>query len=127
MSSEATALLAIVVLIGLILARIPIAVAMIGSNTWTSACSPSAPIAREVTVTPSCIAAMKRGGTAVSPSTCLALRLPSSESSWRRVRRTVTSAYSAATKKPFRRISATTPSSSRKSVMQKPQRRGRRY
>ena len=36
-----------------------------GSKTRASACSPSAPIASDVSVTPSCIAAMKRGGESV--------------------------------------------------------------
>ena len=71
----------------------------------------------EVSVTPSCIAAMKRGGSAVIRCTARARRLPSSASSCTRVRRTVTSAYSAATKKPFSRIRTPTPTSSRKSVM----------
>ena len=92
-------------------------VAITGSKILVSACSPRAPIASDVTVTPSCIAAMNRAGSAVRPSTCLARRWPSSAISWRRVRRTVTSAYSAATKNPFSRMSAATATSSRASVM----------
>ena len=57
--------------------------------------SPSAPMAREVSVTPSCIAAMKCGGSLVILTTERAVRLPSSASSFIRVRRTVTSEYSA--------------------------------
>src|SRR3954454_4604937 len=87
--------------------------------------SPMAPIASEVSVTPSCIAAMKCGGSLVIDMTALAGRFPSSTSSFSRVRRTVTSEYSAATKKPFRRIRAATPKSSRKTVM--PRSPGRRY
>ena len=41
--------------------------AKIGSKTLASTCSPSAPIARLVAVTPSCIAAMKRAGSADDP------------------------------------------------------------
>ena len=86
--------------------------------------SPIAPIARDVSVTPSCIAAMKCGGSLVILITDRALRLPSSESSFSRVRRTVTSEYSAATKKPFRRISPATTASSRNTVMPRaPERR----
>ena len=55
-------------------------------------------MASEVTVTPSCIAAMNRAGSAVMPSTTRARRFPSCTSSCMRVRRTVTSPYSAATK-----------------------------
>ena len=69
-----------------------------GSKTRASTCSPSAPIARLAPVTPSCIAAMKRGGSATIRSTARARRLPFCASSWIRVRRAVTSAYSAATK-----------------------------
>ena len=75
-----------------------IAVARNGSKTCASTCSPTAPIARLVAVTPSCIAAMKRGGSAVIWSTERARRFPCSSSSRRRVRRAVTSPYSAATK-----------------------------
>ena len=84
-----------------------------------------APMASEVSVTPSCIAAMKCGGSLVIVITARAGRLPSSISSLSRVRRTVTSEYSAATKKPFRRIRTATPRSSRKTVM--PRSPGRRY
>src|SRR3954452_24672757 len=84
-----------------------------------------APMASDVSVTPSCIAAMKCGGSLVIDMTALAGRFPSSTSSFSRVRRTVTSEYSAATKKPFRRIRAATPKSSRKTVM--PRSPGRRY
>ena len=44
-----------------------ITVAITGSNRRVSACSPRAPIASEVTVTPSCIAAMNRGGSCGEP------------------------------------------------------------
>ena len=67
----------------------------------------------EVSVTPSCIAAMKCGGSLVILSTERAVRLPSSASSLIRVRRTVTSEYSPATKNALSRIRRTTPSSSR--------------
>ena len=43
-------------------------------------------------MTPSCIAAMKRGGSATIRSTARARRLPFCASSWIRVRRAVTSA-----------------------------------
>ena len=59
----------------------------------------------EVIVTPSCIAAMKRGGSAVIRSTARARRFPSRSSSRIRVRREVTSPYSAATKDALSRIS----------------------
>ena len=42
-----------------------------GSKTRASTCSPSAPIARLAPVTPSCMAAMKRGGSATIRSTAL--------------------------------------------------------
>src|SRR6478672_3534855 len=84
-----------------------------------------APMASEVSVTPSCIAAMKCAGSLVIFITARAGRLPSSMSSLSRGRRTVTSEYSAATKKPFRRIRTATPKSSRKTVM--PRSPGRRY
>src|SRR6476659_8309281 len=84
-----------------------------------------APIAREVSVTPSCIAAMKCAGSLVIFITARAGRLPSSMSSLSLVRRTVTSEYSAATQKPFRRIRTATPRSSRTTVM--PRSPGRRY
>ena len=66
----------------------------------------------EVSVTPSCIAAMKCGGSLVIRRTERAVRLPSSASSLMRVRRTVTSEYSPATKNALSRIRRTTPSSS---------------
>ena len=69
-----------------------------------SACSPSAPMPSEVSVTPSCIAAMKCGGSDVMRSTSRARRLPWWCSSTMRVRRAVTRPYSAATKKAFSRI-----------------------
>src|SRR6266581_1092455 len=43
-----------------------------GSKTRASTCSPRAPIARLAPVTPSCIAAMKRGGSATIRSTARA-------------------------------------------------------
>ena len=67
-------------------------------NTRWSTGSPRAPMARLVAVTPSCIAAMNRGGSAVIVSTSRALRLPSFANSCSRVRLAVTSPYSAATK-----------------------------
>ena len=72
--------------------------AKIGSKTLASTCSPSAPMARLVAVTPSCIAAMNRGGSATIRSTARARRSPFWASSWIRVRRAVTRPYSAATK-----------------------------
>ena len=94
-------------------------VAMSGSKTCASACSPSAPIASDVTVTPSCIAAMKRGGSEMIRSTAraaVALLLQLGM----RVRRAVTRPYSAATKKAFSRISAATARSSKKRVTPRP-------
>ncbi len=78
-------------------------VAGIGSKMRAKTGSPRAPIARLVMVTPSCIAAMKRGGLAVIRSTMRARWLPWSRSSAMRVRRAVTRPYSAATKKAFSR------------------------
>ena len=63
----------------------------------------------EVSVTPSCIAAMNCGGSLVIRRTARARRLPWWCSSMIRVRRAVTSAYSAATKKALSRISSPTP------------------
>src|SRR5215208_5159582 len=91
-------------------------VARIGSRIFASTCSPTAPIASEVSVTPSCIAAMKRGGSPVIRSTCRAVRWPSSASSCIRVRRTVTRPYSAATKNAFRSSRAASARSSKKIV-----------
>ena len=51
-------------------------VAISGSNRSAKSCSPNAPMASEVSVTPSCIAAMKFGGSAVIRSTARARRLP---------------------------------------------------
>ena len=82
-------------------------VASHGSNRCEKSGSPRAPIASEVIVTPSCIAAMNRGGSAVMRSTARARRLPSRSSSRMRVRREVTRPYSAATKAPFSRIRPT--------------------
>src|SRR5436189_1624238 len=96
------------------------AVAITGSSACARACSPRAPIPRLVRVTPSCIAAMNRGGSETMRWTTLARRLPSSTSSWIFVRRAVTSAYSAATKNAFSRISAATPRSSRERVTSRP-------
>ena len=76
----------------------------------------------EVSVTPSCIAAMKRGGSPVIRSTLRARRSPWWWSSMILVRLAVTSPYSAATKKAFSRISAATPRSSRKRVTPSPPR-----
>src|SRR6188472_2158968 len=87
------------------------------SKNSESTRSPRAPIAREVRVTPSCIAAMKCGGSLVIFMTERAVRLPSSASSFTRVRRTVTSAYSPATKNALRRISRTTATSSTSTVI----------
>src|SRR5262249_49381372 len=87
------------------------------SNWRASTCSPRAPIASEVIVTPSCIAAMNRGGSLVIRSTARARRLPSRSSSRMRVRRDVTRPYSAATKKAFRRIRPARARSSRKRVI----------
>ena len=97
-------------------------VAIQGSNRSLSTASPRAPIASEVRVTPSCMAAMKRGGCAVIVSTARARRLPSASISRMRVRRAVTSPYSAATKNPFSRISTATASSSRKVFTSTPRR-----
>ena len=59
-------------------------------------------MASEVSVTPSCIAAMKCGGSAVMRSTCARARgCPARSSSRIRVRREVTRPYSAATKNAF--------------------------
>src|SRR3989440_3006437 len=95
-------------------------VASTGSSARASACSPRAPIPRLVSVTPSCIAAMNRGGSATIFWTARARLLPSSANSWIFVRRAVTSAYSPATKNAFSRISAATPRSSRKRVTFRP-------
>ncbi len=46
------------------------------SNSFVRTCSPTAPMASEVSVTPSCIAAMKRGGSPVMRSTARARRFP---------------------------------------------------
>ena len=97
-------------------------VAIHGSKSSLSTVSPTAPIASEVRVTPSCIAAMNRGGCAVIVRTAWARRLPSDSSSRSRVRRAVTSPYSAATKNAFSRISAPTASSSRKVFTSTPRR-----
>ena len=92
-------------------------VASTGSKRCASTGSPRAPIASEVSVTPSCIAEMNRGGSPVIRSTARARRFPSRSSSRMRVRREVTSPYSAATKNAFRRISATSASSSSPRLM----------
>ena len=98
------------------------AVATAGSNRCESTGSPSAPIPSEVSVTPSCIAAMNLGGESVIRSTARAVRWPSASSSWIRVRRAVTNPYSAATKKPFSRTSTATARSSRNMVTSTPRR-----
>src|SRR5579864_2517853 len=82
-------------------------VASHGSNRCEKSGSPRAPIASEVRVTPSCIAAMKRGGSAVMRRTARARRFPSRSSSRILVRLEVTSPYSAATKAPLSRIRTT--------------------
>ena len=74
--------------------------------------SPIAPSARLESVTPSWIDEMKRGGASSSRSTLRADLLPWASSSCRRVRRTVTRPYSAATKKPFAATISTTANSS---------------
>ena len=79
--------------------------------------SPSAPMPSEVSVTPSCIAAMNFGGSPTILCTARARRSPLFASSVIRVRRAVTSEYSAATKKPFSRISPPTARSSIRRVM----------
>jgi len=96
--------------------------AKIGSNTFARACSPMAPMARLVAVTPSCIAAMKRGGSATILSTARARRFPCCTSSWIRVLRAVTRAYSPATKNAFSRMMTATPRSSRKRITSLPRR-----
>ncbi len=85
-----------------------------GSKTRARTGSPMAPMARLVSVTPSCMAAMKRGGLAVMVSTARARLLPCCSSSVIRVRRAVTRAYSAATKNAFSARSSATASSSKK-------------
>jgi hypothetical protein len=90
--------------------------AMTSSSFRASTCSPRAPIARLETVTPSCIAAMKRGGFAVIRSTARARRLPWCSSSMIRVRRDVTRPYSAATKKAFSKIRPSRATNSRMKV-----------
>src|SRR6478672_2751561 len=95
-------------------------VATTGSSARASACSPRAPIPRLVRVTPSCMAAMNRGGSATIRWTARARLLPASPSSWILVRRAVTRAYSPATKKAFSKISAATPRSSRERVTFRP-------
>ena len=68
-------------------------------------------------MTPSCIAAMNLGGSAVIRSTARARRFPSRSSSRIRVRRDVTRPYSPATKDAFSRIRPARASNSRKSFM----------
>jgi hypothetical protein len=80
-----------------------------------------------VSVTPSCIAAMKRGGLLTIRCTARAVRLPPAASSWMRVRRAVTSAYSDATKKPFSRIRTPTATSSKRRFIALPRFPGRAY
>src|SRR5438093_9919147 len=94
-----------------------IAVATAGSKMCARTGSPSAPVPSDVIVPPSCLAAMKRGGSLLLRSTALARRFPARSSSRIRVRREVTSPYSAATKKAFRRIRPARASSSRKRVI----------
>src|SRR5580765_5020127 len=95
--------------------------AITAPNFSASTCSPRAPMPRLVIVTPSCIAAMNRGGSAVIRRTASARRLPACSSSAMRVRLDVTRPYSAATKKAFRRISPARARSSKAKFM-----RGRR-
>ena len=87
------------------------------SSLCASTCSPSAPIASEEIVTPSCIAEMNRGGSPVIRMTARARLLPSCSSSMIRVRRDVTRPYSAATKNPFRRSRPTRASICRRKVI----------
>ncbi len=70
-------------------------------------------------MTPSCIAEMKRGGSAVIRSTARARRFPSCSNSMIRVRRDVTSPYSAATKNAFRSSRPTRASNSSRKVMRR--------
>src|SRR6266498_1643100 len=63
--------------------------------------SPTAPRAIENAVIPSCTVPMKRAGLSMIRRAMLARRLPVSANSFRRARRAVTSAYSAATKNAF--------------------------
>ena len=56
--------------------RIATIVAIHGSKAFVSAASPRAPIPSEVSVTPSCIAAMKRPGSPVMRSTSRARLFP---------------------------------------------------
>src|SRR5437773_6619280 len=93
------------------------AVAITGSNRCANSGSPTAPIASEVIVTPSCMAAMNRGGSLVIRRTVRAPLFPSRSSSRMRVRREVTRPYSAATKNALRRIRPARASSSRKRVI----------
>ena len=72
---------------------------------------PARAVMRITSDPPHFIAAMKCAGSLVIFITARAGRLPSSMSSLSRVRRTVTSEYSAATKKPFKRIRTATPRS----------------
>ena len=89
------------------------------SNCRASTCSPRAPMPSDEIVTPSCIAAMKRGGSAVIRRTARARRLPSCSSSMIRVRREVTRPYSAATKNAFRSSRPARASNSRTKVMRR--------
>src|SRR5450432_73621 len=83
------------------------------SKRELSTCSPSAPMPSDEIVTPSCIEEMNLGGSLVMRLTALARRLPLCSSSRMRVRRDVTSPYSAATKNALSRSRPTRASSSR--------------
>ena len=82
------------------------------SSTRATAGSPSAPSASDESVMPSCIAEMKCDGSATILRTVRARRLPSLTSSSRRVWRTETNAYSAATKNAFQSTQKTIRASS---------------
>ncbi len=80
-----------------------------GSSRPESAGSPSQPRVRLATVTPSCVAAMKRSKCCKAFLTARAPGRPSWSSSSTRVGRTLTSAYSAATKKALINTKTSTP------------------
>src|SRR3954454_9056396 len=102
-------------------------VAMIGSKMCASNGSPTAPIASEVSVTPSCIAEMNRGGSLVIRSTDRARPTPWWLSSMIRVRRAVTRPYSAATKNAFSTSRPRRASSSSARIMRSRPLRARAY
>ncbi len=82
------------------------------SITRATAGSPSAPRASDESVIPSCMAEMKCEGSLTILRTVRARRLPSLTSSSRRVCRTETKAYSAATKNAFQSTQKTISTSS---------------